>query len=87
MPNTELQKYKYFSALATPALNYFTVSKLKSNFKSRYALGAAAFRRLNRYKNEEPPLPSGRGGNGDGRGDWKMKAKRCSMSGFSFGGS
>ena len=40
MPNTELQKYKYFSALATPALNYFTVSKLKSNFKSRSALGA-----------------------------------------------
>lgn len=64
MPNTELQKYKYFSALATSALNYFTVSKLKSNFKSRYALGAAAFRRLNRYKNEEPPLPGGRGGNG-----------------------
>ena len=45
MPNTELQKYKYFSALATPALNYFTVSKLKSNFKSRSALGAASFRR------------------------------------------
>lgn len=41
--NTELQKYKYFSALATPALNYFTVSKLKSNFKSRSVLGGAAF--------------------------------------------
>lgn len=87
MPNTELQKYKYFSALATPALNYFTVSKLKSNFKSRAALGGASFCRLNRCKNEEPPLPGGRGGNGDGRGNWKTKAKHCSMSGFSFGGS
>ena len=38
-------------------------------------------------KTKNPLCRAAEGGNGDGRGDWKMKAKHCSMSGFSFGGS
>ena len=61
-----MQKYKYFSALATPALNYFTVSKLKSNFKSRAALGARHSAASTGVKTKNPLCRAAEGGNGKG---------------------